>query len=176
MKILNEIEHKYLGHIRCMADDNGEPLEWNKIQKISLFNNEPQEIKISFDFFCFNKNFEAGKVFDDMYKTVEKNIFNSYKKLLDDRKEIEESFFKYYKEEIEFELQEESAIESIQEAYCLIDVIEIRLYTDGYAVILRTPWCDELLGIEKRGLLDDDEWIEVKFESEIDVVEMNYNH
>ncbi|MBI6871341.1 hypothetical protein [Clostridium aciditolerans] len=176
MKELNQIQHKYLGHIVCMADENGNPLEWNKTERICLFKNENREIKISFDFFCFNLNFEAGEVFSDMYETVEKNIVNSYKHFLNDRKEIEETFFKYYKDEIEPELIAELITTSIEEIYSLIEVVEVRTYTDGYAVIVKTPWVNEQLGIEKRGILDGDEWIEVKLESEIDVVEMNYNH
>lgn len=176
MKKLNQIQHKYLGHIVCMADENGNPLEWNKIEKISLFNNQPEKIKISFDFFCFNVKFEAGEVFKDRCETVEKNIFNSYKNFIKDANEIEETFFKYYKDEIEPELTDELIAKNIEDIYSLIEVVEVRTYADGYAVIVKTPWFNEELGIEKRGLLDDDEWIEVKLESEIDIVEMNYNH
>lgn len=175
MKVLNELQHKYLGHICCIQDENGDPLEWIKSQEISIFNKKDELLKISFNFFCFNKNFEVNEVFEDIAKNVEYNIVKYYELFLKDKKEIEETFLKWFEKDVKIILEDKKAIKSKEDLYKLIEIVEVRIFTDGYAVILETPWNDELLGIEKKIFEDGKEFISMQLECDIDVVEMDYD-
>lgn len=174
MEILNEIEHKYLGDICCMADEDGNPFEWIKVKGIYVFDRKYESIKISFNFFCFNKYFEVNEVFEDIAENVDESIVKYYKLFFDDKKEIEEIFLGWFKRDVECILEDKEIISSKEDIYALIKIIEVRIFTDGYAIIFDTPWHDELLGIEKKVFEDGTQDISIQLESDIDVVEMDY--
>ncbi|AGF55360.1 hypothetical protein B0P06_000552 [Clostridium saccharoperbutylacetonicum] len=174
MEILNEIEHKYLGNICCVADEDGNPFEWSKVKSITIFNRNYESVKISFNFFCFNKYFEVNEVFEDIAENVDKSIVENYKLFIDDKKEIEEIFFEWFKRDVECILEDKESMSNKENIYALIKIVEVRIFTDGYAVIFETPWHDELLGIEKKVFEDGAEDISIQLESDIDVVEMDY--
>lgn len=176
MNIINKINHKYLGEICCIADENRNPLKWCKMENVNIFSINSQKVEISLDFFCFNKDFKSGEAFDDIRDNLEQNIFNAYKTFLNDRSEIEKAFFNCFKNEIEPHLESDEFIECIEKIYFEIKVAEVRIYADGYAVIIDTPWFEESLAVEKRGLLEEEQFINISMESDIDGVEMNYNN
>lgn len=175
MEILNQIEHLKLGCISCIADENGYPYEWSKIQSIKIFLKEFKDIKISFNLFCFDKNFEVNEAFKDISKITEESLVKYYNKFFNDRDEIEHVFNKWYIENVKPILEGEGISQSIEEAYKLIKIIEVRIFTDGYAIIFETPWHDELLGIEKKFFEDGEEEMYMQLECDIEVVEMDYN-
>ncbi|MBU3107985.1 hypothetical protein [Clostridium gasigenes] len=178
MDIINTIKHEKLGIINCIADEDGYPLAWIKNKEVNLFSNKLKNIVIKFNFYCFNKVFKYEE--SDRYtaQKLNENISKLYKDFLNSREEIEKEFYRCYKEEIKPNLDEVSREEIIinsKDMYKFVEIKEVRIYSDGFAVIIKTPWYDEELGVEKKIEKNGESWMDVSFESSIEPVEMNYN-
>lgn len=167
MNIINEIKHDQLGDIFCVADENGNPLEWAKNEKVKLFSDKYSNIKISFNLFCFNKDFKFDDEFDDIAIDVERKIVYYYEIFLKDKNEIENVYYEWYRKNIKKDIDNEKMNESV-------NIKEVRVFTNGYAVIIETSYNDELLAIEKVIFEDGDYDISMQMESDIEVVEMDY--
>lgn len=183
MSIINEIKHADLGEIFCVSDRKGNPLCWMKEENIKIFNNKLEVIPIYFNFYCYNRLFKYDLEYTDIAEKVNRLISKVYNIFLQNLDSIEEEFYDYYKSEIEEELKEREQEEHVklqrinnkQELYDYIKVTEVRIYTDGFSIIMNTPWDEEKWGFEKRSIFKENGgWCSVNIESEIDPVEMDY--
>lgn len=177
MNIINTIKHEKLGNINCIEDEDGNPFKWIQNKEIKLFSNQLKNIIIQFNFYCFNKLFEYEESDSYTAQILNENISNSYNDFLSNREEIEKEFYRCYKEEIEPNLEEVNRDENIiknEDLYRFVEIKEVRIYADGFAVIIKTPWYDEEIGVEKKIKGDGKGWLDVSFESSIEPVEMDY--
>lgn len=83
----------------------------------------------------FDKNFEINEA--DISKIVEESIIKYYNKFFDDIVEIEQVFNKWYIENVKPILECEGIGQSIEEAYKLIKIIEVRIFISLYAIIFK---------------------------------------
>lgn len=151
---------------------------------ISLFGNKLEEIEVYFDFTCYNKFFRYDESDKSFALEINSSISKVYKYVIENLKKIEDDFFAYYKMETQYDLEEWEEEENIklvrinnkEDLYKYIKTIEIRIYADGFSVIIKTPWDTENWGYSKREIFrEDGGWESLNQESEVDPVEMDYD-
>jgi hypothetical protein len=180
MSIINSIEHKELGVINCYSDNNGDPLMWGKKDQLKVFSEVEDEILVCFHLYCFNKDFKYKKYYEDKAERIEQNIVKIYKYMLENIKVTEDIFLDYINNYFfdEFDVnvkREEINIESVSDLYSIVRVVEIRVFGDSFSIIIEIPWVDEQIGISLSNIFDGESWSSVNYESESEVVEMDYN-
>lgn len=184
MNIINKIQHESLGEIWCIGDKKNNPLYWMKKDFLSLFSNKAEEVKVYFDFACYNKLFKYEERYKSIALEMNKSISKVYKFLIKNVKKIEDDFFAYYRRETQYDLEEWEEEENIklvrlnnkEDLYKYIKTVEIRIYEDGFSIIIKTPWDKEDWGYSKREIFrEDGGWESLNQESEVDPVEMDYD-
>lgn len=176
MKVINEINHKILGKIVCIEDQNENPLMWMKNMNLKLFSKNEVNVNICFNFYCFNKNFKYDSFWNNKAENIEKEICLTYKKFLSEIKKVECEFYEYFKDYYfdEFDpdiTKQDINVASEVDLYKYVDVVEVRIMTNSYSIIIRTPWEEDKIGII---VYNDEDGITVNYESEVEPVEMDY--
>jgi len=169
MNIINKVNTELLGELVCIADSDGNSKMWGKYKECSLFK-EQNKIFIGMDLYCYNENFETNIFSVQRGLDAQNKLAITYKKFLDDLDDGLETII--LKKIDDFLDEEEISISTVK----LQDIkaVEIRIYMDGYAVIMKVPFLNHLIGFQNRKIFDENNWKNVNFEDSIDPVEMKY--
>lgn len=167
MKIWNTYNHKELGEMYCIGDEE-RPYRWMKKVSAKVFSDKEEELEAHLNFWCFDMNFELHSSRIKKYtENVEKDVISCYHKMLESIHELEEEFIRfyncfefwkefipYYKEE---EYQEElPAVKVIEDIYPCIEEKVLCVYQDGFGVALKLKFAEMPIVVEKTNIFDED--------------------
>lgn len=169
MNILNKISTELLGELVCIADSEGNSKMWGKYKECSLFGKE-NKIFIGMDLYCYNEEFKTNIFSVQRGLNAQNKLAIIYKKFWED---LDDGLEKIILKQIDdFLDEEEISITTVKLQD--IKVVEIRIYMDGYAVIMKVPFLNRLIGFQNRKVFDETNWKNVNFEDSIDPVEMKH--
>lgn len=146
MGIYKEVEDKQLGRIYCKVTEAGEPICWAKKQVVCIYN-EPKEIEILLDLYCFNKNFQSRNLMD-AESNIEK-ILEWYERFKESKVSIQNALWRSYKSFLKKGTIGMIKINNKEELERYITTEYVMIYTYGYAIIFSVPWSNERLAVKQ---------------------------
>ncbi len=169
MIILNKYNHKKLGEICCIGEDEEHPVCWMKKVKLRAFSDVEEEWEANLNFFCYDINFErrGSKLLDIYAANVEEDVIKSYYQMLEGIEDLEKEFVRFYNS-CEFEdefypyfkeetfTEELPIVNKIEDIYPYIEDKRLCVYHNGFAIALKLKFSWMSIMIEKTDIFEED--------------------
>lgn len=178
MRIVNTIVNEKLGELSCFATDDDNPLYWGRYENIKIFGEQSQKVMVSFNLYCFNRNFETNIFSKEKGERAIQSLTQVYEKFrykIDkDINDIKENFYCLYQEYIEEGEIKSSILQNKNSFFDKIYVNEIRIFLNGFAIVFITDDIKQKICFQYKNILEGIEWMSINDECETDPVEMKY--
>ncbi len=160
MITLNKYNHEILGEICCIGEDEEHPVCWMKKIKLRAFSDVEEEWEVDLNFYCFDINFErnGSKLVMEYTENVEEGVINSYYKMLEGIKDLEEEFIDWYNScEFTKEFYPYFKEETFTEELPIINKIEDKrlcAYHNGFGIALKLKFSWMSIMVEKADIFN----------------------